>query len=85
MKLATEQLLGTLEVLVWHPHPSRIFVWETEEQGEFNVWNLAIAQGFVSLSDVDVAIAHWHSFSRQSWALALSIASAFGILLTLTK
>lgn len=64
MKPETEQLLGTLELLVWHPHPSRIFVWETEVQGEFNVWNLAIAQGFVSLTDVDVAIAHWQSVER---------------------
>lgn len=64
MKPETEQLLGTLEVLVWHPHPSRIFVWETEEQGELNVWNLAIAEGFVSLSDVDVAIAYWQSVER---------------------
>ncbi|MBD2184852.1 hypothetical protein H6S82_20995 [Planktothrix sp. FACHB-1355] len=62
MKPETEQLLGTLEVLLWHP--SRIFVWETEVQGELNVWNLAIAQGFVSLTDVDVAIAHWQSVER---------------------
>ena len=59
MKPETEQLLGTLEVIIGNN-----FVWETEEQGEFNVWNLAIAQGFVSLTDVDVAIAHWQSVER---------------------
>ncbi|MFB2894837.1 hypothetical protein ACE1CI_18155 [Aerosakkonemataceae cyanobacterium BLCC-F50] len=59
MKPETEQLLGTLEVLV-----GNTFVWETEIQGEFNAWNLAIAQGFVSLTDVDEAIAHWQSVER---------------------
>ncbi len=56
MKPETEQLLGTLEVII-----GNTFVWETELQGEFNVWNLAIARGFVSLTDVDVAIAHWQA------------------------
>ncbi|MBE9228912.1 hypothetical protein IQ264_26220 [Phormidium sp. LEGE 05292] len=55
MKPETEQLLGTLEVLLWNP--SCIFVWDKEEQGEFNVWNLALAEGFVSLTDVDEASA----------------------------
>lgn len=59
MKSETEQLLGTLEVIL--RNPSLTFIWETEEQGEFNVWNLAIAEGFVSLTDVDVAIAHWQA------------------------
>lgn len=59
MKPETEQLLGTLEVLIGNN-----FVWETEEQGEFNVWNLAIAEGFVTLTDVDVAIAHWQAVER---------------------
>ena len=62
MKSETEQLLGTLEVIL--ENPSCIFIWETEEQGEFNVWNLAIAEGFVSLTDVDVAIAHWQAVER---------------------
>ena len=59
MKPETEQLLATLEVLV-----GNTFVWETEEQGEFNVWNLMISEGFVTLTDVDVAIAHWQAVER---------------------
>ena len=59
MKPETEQLLRTLEVL--NEHPSRIFVWDAEEQGEFTMWNLALAEGFVSLTDVDVALAHWQA------------------------
>jgi hypothetical protein len=59
MKPETEQLLRTLEIL--GEHPSSIFVWESEEQREFTLWNLAIAEGFVSLTDVDVVIAHWQA------------------------
>lgn len=74
MKPETEQIFATLEVLLenkllcllpyndasyWQP-----FLWDSAEKGEFNAWNLAIAQGFVSLTDVDVAIAHWQSVER---------------------
>lgn len=62
MKPETEKLLGTLEVLIGDL--SHTFFWEVEERGEFNVWNLMIAEGFVQLSDVDVAIAHWQSVER---------------------
>ncbi|WP_202220016.1 hypothetical protein [Okeania sp. KiyG1] len=54
MKLETEKLLGTLEVLVKNP-----FLWETEKRGDFNIWNLMISEGCIHLTDVELAIAHW--------------------------
>ncbi|NEP80474.1 MAG: hypothetical protein F6K39_21275 [Okeania sp. SIO3B3] len=59
MKLETEKLLGTLEVLVINP-----FFWDTEKRGNFNVWNLMIFEGCVNLTDVEVAIAHWQDVER---------------------
>lgn len=56
MKLETEKLLGTLELLVRNS-----FVWETEKWGNFNIWNLMLSEGFVNLTDVDLAIAHWQN------------------------
>ncbi|MGK7923526.1 MAG: nuclease A inhibitor family protein [Trichodesmium sp.] len=56
MKLETKKLLGTLELLVENP-----FFWETEKWGNFNVWNLMLSEGFVNLTDVDLAISHWQN------------------------
>lgn len=56
MKSETEQLLGTLEIL-----SHRTFIWETGKQGEFNLWNLMLSQGFVSETDLDLSIAHWQN------------------------
>lgn len=59
MKPETEQLLGTLEVLTHQP-----FLWKTEPQGEFNIWNLMISEGFVSLTDSELAFEHWQNIER---------------------
>ena len=56
MKLETEKLLGTLELLVRKP-----FFWETEKWGKFNIWNLMRSEGCVNLTDVEMAIAHWQN------------------------
>lgn len=59
MKLETEQLLGTLELLC-----SSSFVWETATQGEFNIWNLMISEGFVNLTDIELAFKHWQKIEK---------------------
>lgn len=59
MKLETEQLLGTLEILC-----SNSFVWETTTQGEFNLWNLMISEGFVHLTDIELAFKHWQKIEK---------------------
>lgn len=59
MKLETEQLLGTLEILC-----SDLFVWETANQGEFNLWNLMISEGFVHLTDIELAFKHWQNIEE---------------------
>ncbi|GGA06810.1 nuclease A inhibitor family protein [Okeania sp. KiyG1] len=64
MKLETEKLLGTLEILARRP-----FFWDTEKWGKFNVWNLMRSEGCVNLTDVEVALAepsgsylaHWQN------------------------
>ncbi|MHC5740355.1 MAG: hypothetical protein ACYTXT_00355 [Nostoc sp.] len=59
MKLETEQLLATLELLC-----SDLFVWETATQGEFNIWNLMISEGFVHLTDIELAFKHWQKIEE---------------------
>ncbi len=59
MQSETEKLLGTLEIL-----RSDSFVWETAIQGEFNVWNLMISEGFVNLTDVELAFTHWQNIEE---------------------
>lgn len=59
MKLETEQLFGTLEILCSNP-----FVSETVTQGEFNTWNLMISEGFVNLTDIELAFKHWQNIEE---------------------
>ncbi|MEH1807349.1 hypothetical protein [Nostoc sp.] len=59
MHLETEQLLGTLEILC-----SNSVVWETTAQGEFNLWNLMISEGFVHLTDIELAFKHWQKIEE---------------------
>ena len=59
MHLETEQLLGTLEILC-----SNSVVWETTTQGEFNLWNLMISEGFVHLTDIELAFKHWQKIEE---------------------
>jgi hypothetical protein len=59
MKLETVQLFGTLEVL--SSHESSPTLWETDTQGEFNIWNLLISEGFVNPTDPELAFEHWQN------------------------
>ncbi|MDZ7993222.1 MAG: hypothetical protein RM022_030575 [Nostoc sp. EfeVER01] len=59
MHLETEQILATLELLC-----SDLFVWETATQGEFNLWNLMISEGFVHLTDIELAFKHWQKIEE---------------------
>ncbi len=61
MNLSTEKLLATLEVL---NNPSRIFLFETANQGELNLWNLMINEGFVTLTDAELAFEHWQNIEE---------------------
>jgi hypothetical protein len=76
MKPATEQLLGTLELLtndlkfevpretsVWHQITP--FSWDIEAQGELNALNLLKFKGVVQLTDAEVAIANWQAIEQQ--------------------
>lgn len=56
MKPETERLLGTLELIAHNT-----FVWETEKQGEFNLWNLIISAGFVKETDIELVFEHWQN------------------------
>lgn len=60
MKPETEQLLGTLEVIA-HNSYINTFVWETEKQGELNLWNLMLSRNFVDKTDIDLVIQHWQN------------------------
>ncbi|MEG3895207.1 MULTISPECIES: hypothetical protein [unclassified Microcoleus] len=89
MKLETEQLLATLEVFCKYlnsdlfceiekntdEYPTRAFFWETEEQGELNVWNLTIANGLARLTDVELAIESWQLTERIGKTVKNSIYS----------
>lgn len=57
MKLETEQLLGTLEVL--NEHLYKTFFWDASTQGEFNVWNLIKFEKLVEPVTPEAAIEKW--------------------------
>lgn len=59
MNPQTEQLLGTLELLRNNP-----FVWENSIKGKLCLWNLMISQGFVNLTDLELAFAHWQNIEE---------------------
>ena len=53
--------MGTLEDLT----SGNNFVWETATQGEFNLWNVMISQGFVNPTDIELVFEHWQNI--ESW------------------
>ncbi|MEH2378339.1 MAG: nuclease A inhibitor family protein [Nostoc sp.] len=70
MHTETERIFGTLQVLVdpyltvrlpGHEDGGTIvpFVWDVSEQGEFNIINLCLANGWLQLTDVDIIIKSW--------------------------
>lgn len=61
MHSQTLKQFGTLEVLCNNGLP---FLWETESQGEFDLWNLLVQDGFVQATDWELAIAHWQQMEQ---------------------
>ncbi|MEH2171358.1 hypothetical protein [Nostoc sp.] len=70
MHTETERIFGSLQVLVepyltvrlpGHEDGGTIvpFVWDVSEQGEFNIINLCLANGWLQLTDVDIIIKNW--------------------------
>ncbi|BAY85621.1 hypothetical protein NIES267_51220 [Calothrix parasitica NIES-267] len=58
MKLQTEQLLGTLEVLNEHLY-NKTFFWDASVQGDFNVWNLIKFEKLIEPVTPEAAIEKW--------------------------
>lgn len=61
MNLQTEKLLATLEVIT---NCSHLFLFETAHQGEFNLWNLIRTEGFVTLTDIELAFEYWQNIEE---------------------
>lgn len=57
MRIETEQLLGTLEVLSENVRP--IFLWNASSKGEFNIWNLIRDENFTEPVSPDLAVDSW--------------------------
>ncbi|MDM9584588.1 nuclease A inhibitor family protein [Nostoc sp. GT001] len=77
MQPETEQILGTLEVIIepnsnfnlpGHEDGGYIspFVWEVSEYGEFNILKLSIIKDWLKLTDVDKTIAGWQEMEYLS-------------------
>ena len=60
MNPTTTKLLATLEIL----NSGKTFFWDAT-QGEFNLWNLMINQGFVNPTDVELVFEHWQNI--ETW------------------
>ena len=58
MSSETEKLLGILEL---YKNGNTIFIWNTDNQKYFNVWNLLISEGFVNSIKPEQAIKHWQN------------------------
>ncbi|WP_017721969.1 hypothetical protein [Kamptonema formosum] len=78
MNPKTVQLLGTLEVFLenrlfcilpynhassWQP-----FAWDSAENGALNVMNLLLAEGWMHLTDPEVAVESWQQIERRGTA-----------------
>ncbi|MCC5625740.1 hypothetical protein [Nostoc sp. CHAB 5715] len=72
MQPTTEQILGTLQVIIepisnfklsGHEDGGYIypFIWEVSEQGEFNILNLSLSKGWLKLTDSDATIKNWQA------------------------
>ncbi|MDY6804463.1 MAG: hypothetical protein SXA11_11745 [Cyanobacteriota bacterium] len=66
MKPETERLLGTLEVL--SHNPSSTLFWETEIEGEFSLLKFMQQQGFIKLTDLEVAAENWRETELRGTA-----------------
>lgn len=66
MKPETKRQLGTLEVLC--KNPSHAFFWETEKLREFSLLNFMRQQGFIKLTDLEVAVENWHETELRGTA-----------------
>lgn len=75
MDIQTEQLLGTIEVLLekelicilpynqtseWKP-----FVWDSEEKGELSVISLLKSEGWIKHTDIEIAIQNWQDIEQS--------------------
>ena len=60
MNPSTIKLLATLEIL----NSGKTFFWDAT-QGEFNLWNLMIHQGFVNPTDIELVFEHWQNI--ETW------------------
>ena len=59
MNSSITKLLGTLELLYY----GNSFVWETETQGELNLWKLM--SNFVNPTDIELVFEHWQNI--ETW------------------
>ncbi|BAZ11926.1 hypothetical protein NIES4071_37540 [Calothrix sp. NIES-4071] len=75
MDIQTEQLLGTIEVLLeerlicrlpcnetseWKP-----FVWDSDEKGELNTISLLKIEGWIKPTDIEIAIQNWQDIEQS--------------------
>ena len=66
MKLETERLLATLEVLCHNP--SDPLFWETEIEGEFSLLKFMQKEGFIKPTDLEVAADNWREAELRGTA-----------------
>ncbi|MDY6804459.1 MAG: hypothetical protein SXA11_11725 [Cyanobacteriota bacterium] len=66
MKPETERLLATLEILCHNP--SDALFWETEKRGEFSLLKFMQQQGFIKLTDLEVAVENWQETELRGTA-----------------
>ncbi|MFB2834871.1 hypothetical protein [Floridanema evergladense] len=75
MNLETEQLLGTLQLLIEPPLKFRLpnnhyssfltFVWDSEEKGELDILNLSYIEDWIQLTDIEVALKNWQTVENK--------------------
>ncbi|BAY26876.1 hypothetical protein NIES2100_66920 [Calothrix sp. NIES-2100] len=77
MNLETERILGTLEILTEQNLRFRLpnnetsslvpFIWDVKEKGEFSLLNLGREEGWITLTDIDVAVRNWQALERRGY------------------
>ncbi|WP_448266027.1 nuclease A inhibitor family protein [Nostoc sp. DSM 114159] len=77
MNFETEKILATLEILTeqylnFHlPNNENSclepFVWDVTQKGDFSLLNLGYDRGWITLTDIDVAVKSWQALERRGY------------------
>lgn len=77
MNIETENILGTLKIITEPPLEFHLpnnettyllpFVWDVSQKGEFSLLNLGINEGWITTTDIEVAVENWLAIEKRGY------------------